>query len=203
MSIATHSADIAAGFADPPVDSAQVFRAVIDAMSRPGKVVPVPGDLDPPAPMTPALAAVVLTLADFDTQLWLSPEFATDEVLAFLRFHTGASLVDDPADAAFAISLGREKAPIADLPRGTPAYPDRSATLIVQVETLDDDGPLRLTGPGIRQESRLDVAPLPEGFWQARADAVGDFPLGIDVIFASRTHVAALPRTTKVSERRG
>ena len=203
MSAASAGAGIAPGFADPSADSAHVFRAVLEAMSRPGKVVRVPGDLTPPAPLSPACAAVVLTLIDFDTPLWLSPEFGSDEVLAFLRFHTGAPMVDDPGRAAFAICAGREAAPVTDLPRGTPSYPDRSATLIVQVDELGDDTGIGLTGPGIAMESRLTAKPLPDSFWSARATANGDFPLGVDVILASPSHVAAIPRTTEADEGRG
>ena len=59
------------GFPDPVLDAQEVFRAVMDALARPGSVRPLGSDLDPPAPLTPELAAVALSLADHDAPLWL------------------------------------------------------------------------------------------------------------------------------------
>ena len=46
-----------------------------------------------------ALAAL-LTLADLDTPVWLRPGLADEADLAFLRFHCGCPVTDDPALAA-------------------------------------------------------------------------------------------------------
>ena len=59
------------GFAEPAVDSQRVFRAVLDAMARPGMLVRVPATIEPPAPLGIATGAVLLALADQDTNVWL------------------------------------------------------------------------------------------------------------------------------------
>ena len=59
------------GFAEPVADAQTTFRAVLDAMARPGTIHQVGANLSPPAPLDPATAAVLLTLADNETPLWL------------------------------------------------------------------------------------------------------------------------------------
>ncbi len=52
---------LAPGFADPVHDAQATFRAVMDALARPGLPRPLTPGLTPPAPLTPELAAVALT----------------------------------------------------------------------------------------------------------------------------------------------
>lgn len=190
---------IAPGFADPVFDSQATFRAALDALARPGRVVPLPPRLTPPAPLNPAAAALCLTLADLDTPLWLDPAADSDAVRGYLRFHSGAPLVADRAAAHFAVLAA--PGAIADLEGfapGTPEYPDRAATLIVQVAGFGDTGGVSLNGPGIETVRRLAVDGLLAGFWDwARANHAG-YPLGVDVLFAADDRIAGLPRSTAV-----
>ncbi|TIT74126.1 MAG: carbon-phosphorus lyase subunit PhnH, partial [Mesorhizobium sp.] len=50
MGIATQS--IEGGFADPVFNAQAVFRAVMDAMARPGSVQALPSLTHPPAPLS-------------------------------------------------------------------------------------------------------------------------------------------------------
>ncbi|MEM6621750.1 MAG: phosphonate C-P lyase system protein PhnH [Pseudomonadota bacterium] len=177
------------GFQNAPIEAATVFRAALDALARPGKVHQVAGVL-PPAPLGIAAGALALTLCDFDTGVWLAPSVATDNVLGWLAFHTGARQVDRE-HADFVFGGWAEMLPLTDFRIGTPDYPDRSATLIVEVPVLD--GGHRLTGPGIRNHARLPV-PDPAAF---RANSQC-FPLGWDAILTCGDRMAGLPRTTKV-----
>jgi alpha-D-ribose 1-methylphosphonate 5-triphosphate synthase subunit PhnH len=81
---------------------------------------------------------------------------------------------------------------------GTDEYPDRSATVIVQVDTLSGGAGRRLTGPGIESEARLDAPGLPERFWEGLRANHGRFPRGVDVLLTAGSRLAALPRTTAV-----
>ena len=45
---------LAPGFRDPVLESQNAFRAVLSAMSRPGRIEPVALQTEPPAPLTAA-----------------------------------------------------------------------------------------------------------------------------------------------------
>lgn len=178
------------GFGDPATDAAAVFRSVLQAMARPGRIESVRGAAPPP-PCSPAAGAALLTLVDSTTPLHLAGGHDCDGLREWVRFHTGAPLVGR-ADAAFALGTWDALVPLADYPLGTPEYPDRSATLIVDLPALSATG-ARLTGPGIRDAARLSL-PDPA----ALAANAARFPLGLDFILCAGDRLAALPRTTRV-----
>lgn len=194
--------DIRPGFTDPGIASQRVFRVVLDAMSRPGRIGTVTDELNPPAPLAVGTAAICLALADHDTPLWLAPELTTAATVAFLRFHCGCPIVDDPARAAFAVAAAATLPALDRFAPGDDAWPETSATVIVQVEALRPQGPLGLAGPGIESEHRLAADGLRDGIWDEWAANRGLFPCGVDLVLVAGRQVAALPRTTAVTVRR-
>ena len=178
------------GFADPARDAARAFRAIMEAMARPGTIQTASG-ATPPAPLSPAAGAALLTLCDSDTPLYLAGAVDRSEVRSWIAFHTGAPICQ-AGQAMFALGTWQALAPLSVYPAGTPDYPDRSATLIVELPALSPEGAV-LTGPGIRKEAQLS---LPEtAAFQANRDL---FPLGLDFLFTCGDRIAALPRTTRV-----
>lgn len=186
------SASLSGGFATPAVDSAHAFRALLEATARPGTIHAVAG-ARPPAPLSTAAGVALLTLADSTTSLHLAGTADTAEVRAWVAFHIGATLTL-PEDADFALGRWEDLCPVHRFRIGQPDYPDRSATLIVELDRLAADGP-RLTGPGIRNEARLS---LPETAVFRANRAL--FPLGFDTIFTCGDRLAALPRSTRVED---
>lgn len=187
------------GFPEPVLDSQKTFRLLLDAMARPGRLTELPLDLEPPACLDRAAAAVCLTLLDHETPLWLQGIDNGEEIEAYLRFHCGCPFVDEPARAAFALVAG----PLPDFEtfaQGSDRYPDRSASLIWQVESLSDEGSLELTGPGIEVTRRLGIAPLPPSFLEAWQANRALFPRGLDLIITAGQRLTALPRTTEITE---
>ncbi len=191
---------IGGGFARPVFEAQAMFRAIMDAMAQPGSVQPCDASVLPPAPLTPTAAAVALTLCDQDTPVWLdAPLAASAAAAAWLGFHSGARIVADRADAQFALVADPAHLPdLSGFAQGSQDYPDRSATLILQLDTLTEGSPLVLRGPGIEVEARLAPAPLPaqfSAFWQRNG---ASFPRGVDLILVAPDGVAALPRTTRI-----
>jgi alpha-D-ribose 1-methylphosphonate 5-triphosphate synthase subunit PhnH len=186
------SLELQGGFTDAPRDSAHAFRAVMEAMARPGRIATQTGaTATAPAPVSPAAATVLLTLCDPDTPLWLAPSHDSAPLRAWLAFHTGAPLAG-PQDCRFALGTWPALHPVERFAIGTPEYPDRSATLIVEQPTLLNEGPA-LSGPGIREQARLN---LPETHAFQRNAAL--YPLGFDCLFTSGNRLAALPRSTRI-----
>ncbi|MEZ5840634.1 MAG: phosphonate C-P lyase system protein PhnH [Hyphomicrobiales bacterium] len=190
---------LAAGFSDPVFEAQATFRAVAAAMAEPGQPVALSARAPAPAGLLPTTAAVLLTLVDFETAVWLDERLARQRDIAdWLRFHTGCRMTDSVDGAEFAI-VGDISAmpPLSVFPQGVPDYPDRSATIIVEVEAITGAAGQRLSGPGIAGEVRFAAMPLPGGFWASWARNNAAFPLGVDMIFCSPDAVAALPRSTR------
>lgn len=181
------------GFADPVLDAQACFRAVLEAMSRPGRVQAVVPPPELPPGLSPAAAAVLLTLVDASTPLRLA---VGAEAEAWVRFHCGCRLAA-PAEAAFVVDPA---ARLLELQAGTDEEPERGATLILDVAALEEGAGWRLTGPGIRDAHRLRVAGAPAGFVEAWAANRARFPRGVDAILCAGTRIAALPRSLRIEE---
>lgn len=190
MTAALSSDALSGGFTEGPIQSARAFRQVLEAMARPGTICRIAGAV-PPLPLSRAAGTVLLTLCDGTTPLHLAGPADCSPVRDWVAFHIGAPLV--PAEeAAFALGRWDDLQPVARFKVGQPDYPDRSATLIVEVDRLTNHGPA-LTGPGIEVATWLNL-PETVAFRANRAL----FPLGFDTIFTSGDSIAGLPRSTRV-----
>lgn len=181
---------LSSGFDNPAVASARIFRACMQAMARPGRIETI-ADAIPTPELSPAAAALALTLCDHDTPVHLDPAIDTPELRGWLAFHTGSPLTG-PRDCHFAFGTWTGLLPLDQFAIGTSDYPDRSATLIVESRALDPEG-IRLTGPGIETEAFLS---LPDSDTLRRNAA--QFPLGLDFFFTCGSRLAALPRSTRI-----
>ena len=189
---------LAAGFADISHDSQRVFRAVLDAFSHPGRIVAVPAQLETAGTLSVAATAFVLTLVDRETPLWLAPEFDTSEIRDFVRFHTGAPIVAGTEAAIFGLATPAREPMLDGFAIGSDPYPDRSATLVIEVPALRGGPALTLRGPGIDGSTTASIAGLPESFWLEWTANRALFPCGVDVVFAAGSELLALPRSIAV-----
>ncbi len=199
MNVISASDGLPPGFAEPVLDAQRVFRAALWAMAHPGSVVDLALKLSAPDPLDAATAALALTLADYETQVWLDPVADTAAIRRYLRFHCGCPLTTDADMAAFAIvAAPAARPPLSAFSTGCEQYPDRSATVILQVPSLSGGPQWTLHGPGIRGMAYLAVAGLPVDFghWVVANHAL--FPRGVDLFFACGSRLAALPRSTEV-----
>jgi len=189
--------ELSAGLVDPAHDSQRFFRAVLEAYAHPGRILTLREPPQSIEPLSPAATAILLTLVDRDTPLWLAPTLAIPDACHALRFHTGAPLVEDKAQAAFAVVPAGDTR-LDGFALGTDRYPDRSATLIVEVPSLRD-GPITVwRGPGIADRADVAVAGLPDRFWSEWAANRALLPCGVDIVFTAGAEALALPRSIGV-----
>ena len=167
----TTVAELPAGFADKVLSAQSTFRSVMDAMARPGSVQRIAGVAGTPAAMMRGTAAIALTLFDHDTPLWLDPKMSeTPDVGKWLRFHTGAPVVADSAICSFALIADAKTLPALDrFAFGSSEYPDRSTTLILQVESLTQGPAFELRGPGIDGSAVLRATLQPADLFERLA----------------------------------
>ena len=189
------------GMTDQVMQTQAIFRAIMDAMARPGTIKRITTDARPPQPLSPLSGAVLATLADGDTPLWLGPQLRTDRsVTDWLTFHVGAPIAVEASQASFAVLEDASKMPALEIfAQGRQDYPDRSATLILQVEQLSNSPSLSLSGPGIKTQTCLGVERLSPLFLGQWADNTRLFPRGVDLILVAPDALACLPRTTIIT----
>lgn len=182
-------------------DSQSAFRALMDATAHPGTIKTLRGSAAP-APLMPATAAVIASLADYETPVWLDAALRdAPAVVDWIRFTTGAPLIDDPGQAAFALIADARSLPdFGRFALGSEEYPDRATTLIVQIERFSGES-FSLSGPGLKDAQPFAAEPLPDDFMERCAANRALFPRGLDLILVAGDRIAALPRSVRVSRK--
>jgi alpha-D-ribose 1-methylphosphonate 5-triphosphate synthase subunit PhnH len=193
-------ADFSGGYADPVIDAQASFRALMDAMARPGRPTPLSPAIEPPAGLGRAAAAVLLALCDADTPVWFDADGAY--LAGWLNFQTGAPVARSPGEAAFAVVTDLLP-PLDAFAQGSQDYPDRSTTIICQIAALTNGGPLRLTGPGVDGTETIAPSGLPADFLAQWSENRGRFPRGVDIVLCSPEAIIALPRSVTIEKAGG
>ncbi|MCA1457209.1 phosphonate C-P lyase system protein PhnH [Bradyrhizobium sp. BRP22] len=195
----TMVAELPPGFPDKVLSAQATFRSVMNAMARPGTVQRIAASAGAPDGVMHGTAAIALMLFDHDTPIWLDGAMSTSDVAKWLKFHTGALIVDDPASASFALIGDPDDLPALDrFAFGSSEYPDRSTTLILQVDSLSNGATYELRGPGIDGTTLLTASIQPRDLFDRLAVNATLFPRGIDVVLVDGSSIVAVPRTTRL-----
>jgi len=174
---------------DPVHGTRETFRALLDAMSRPGTVEAV---------SEPADHAVVATLVDHEVTL-----ATEDDTLRGALSEQGRLDDGEPTTADIVHARDHTTFDVRDCGRGSLVEPSDGATVVYRVEELADSAEEALTtvslsGPGVDGETTLSVA-LPPSELAAIAEAQSSYPRGVDVIFATEDSVASIPRSVSIA----
>lgn len=198
--MASQSQIYAGAFADPVFAAQSVFRNLMDGFARPGTIKRLEVTSTPPTPLAAAAGAVALTLCDHDTLVWLTSALGKSAVPQWISFHTGASITASKTDARFAfIEKGAAFPGFDQFSLGTQEYPDRSTTLVIEVEALTGGQALTAKGPGIKGETEIAVRGLPDVFLEIWSANRAIFPRGVDLVLTAGDELLCLPRSTRLS----
>lgn len=172
------------------------YQAILDASTDPGRVVQLPA-VEAPAPLQPATLAVCLSLFGYGAPVWLDARLrAQPNAVERLRSGCGSRLAETPREAAFAvITDGLALPPLGEFRQGTRAAPERSTTLVVQVDVLRAGAGRRLHGIVPEAPTRLHVRGLPPRFWRELDANRARYPYGVDLLLTCGSQLVALPRT--------
>jgi alpha-D-ribose 1-methylphosphonate 5-triphosphate synthase subunit PhnH len=188
------------GFSNPVLDAQSVFRALMDAMARPGSIARMDASVTPPASLDRAAGAIAYALIDADTPYWLDGPLSGEALSSWLAFHTGARPAASMPQTAFAFVADPSSMPsFKRFAQGSQDYPDRSATLVLQLEGLEGGTPLTFRGPGIKDQVTIAPRGLPADFvaqWHANQKR---FPCGVDLILTAGDAFACLPRSARLN----
>ena len=180
--------------------SQSAFRAMLDSLARPGRVVPLGDDLaarEMPTVLVPALALVTA-----DTSFAIIGTEAATWALLVADVTGGRIAALEDADLVVVLD-GLQPELLLGAKRGTALAPEDGARLVLPTASLDQpsDSPRRfeLCGPGVDGMLPSDLGGLSPAVVEARNDAVAKYPAGIDLWLADTGgRLLGLPRSTWV-----
>jgi alpha-D-ribose 1-methylphosphonate 5-triphosphate synthase subunit PhnH len=180
-------------------DSQRIFRSLLDAMANPGRIITLPkiGIEITAANMYPLL--LLMTLLDHEVSFCVLDNGAQTQVIEYLKTNTG-SKESRLENSDFILVYGGSSHGLIQSARvGTLEYPDESATVIYDIDSIGDDGGdvlLELSGPGIADKRRIGASGIEQNEIEDVL-AMRDYPLGLDLIFSDRAgRIACIPRST-------
>lgn len=147
--------------------------------------------------------SVAQSLLDSDCRIVTSTTLSQKSILQSIRFYTDATVAKTAQQAQFAFINLEEWTDNNLYSTGSLIAPHESCTLVIQVpnisnEPLSSSPSLLLSGPGIKTQKSLSIADLTPLHIEFLIENNQLYPCGIDIIFCSPTHVAALPRSTVI-----
>lgn len=194
---------------DPIRASQHVFRLTLDALANPGSVhslIVHPRVVLSDTVAFPYLGSLLVTLLDHEVSVHFADALHFADLSGMLVKRTRVALAD-AATAMFAVAHRDSIDPGLPelLQRGSLAFPDDGATLIIAVTSLDQavsgGMALRLSGPGIATEQLLIVSGLSMDVLDSRTRATSNYPKGIDLLLIDdEGRLAGLPRTTQITQ---
>lgn len=167
----------------------QIFRSLMEVMSRPGKAENLAEFTDGAAPVRALLA----TLLDAEVSLNDHHEVIDAADWPLLQAQSAS------VELANYIVCRGEQSPDFEPMLGTLSSPEHSVTIVLVIDDLTaGNNKLSLSGPGVNGEKTINISGLNRDWLSQREQWTSLFPLGVDLLIADNSHVMALPRTTKI-----
>ena len=180
----------------------KAFRAVMDAMARPGALRELPA-MYLPTLDNPFLESITVMLLDSRTRFSVEgpSSVAMQDAISARCYAVPASL--EEADFALITAEADTAAAtqaLLSLKGGSALSPELGATAIITCRSLTDgDTQVKVSGPGVESEHRFTLAGQDSWWIEARAARGDGVPVGIDLLLVDEQgKVVALPRTAVI-----
>jgi len=173
-----------------PLKQQQIFRGLLDAFSYPGRIK-ICAEKN-----ASAWLAILSALVDGETTLADPEQLLPADLWQALEVRRAI-----PEKAAYLL-LDGSKAPVILPQLGTLEAPEGGATILLIVTSLGTVNAggmrLKLTGPGIKEVTYVNVDGLNPAWIESRNEWVSAFPLGVEMILSDANQFVALPRSTRI-----
>lgn len=182
----------------------RAFRRLLLAMSQPGRVCELPHPAATGRKPWEAILLILESLLDQEVSAAVIGAGQSRELESLVAGRTRCRTADAGQADFLIVADGDSRGEILRAKRGTPQYPDTSATAVFGVWSLlvpEKQPPIAaLTGPGIRGEALLSpIAGLGPHELEHLRVVNGDFPLGVDAIFSDPAgRILCIPRSTNI-----
>lgn len=176
-----------------------VYRQLINVSSRPGHIETVEEELSNYTDFSKANLLTCVTLFDNEITYMTTNEVMEKEV----KVLTGARKAHDLSTTDYIISKRSDLKEefFTQTKHGVLASPEKSVTILIDLDSLNEGQTYQLTGPGIKDTQTINID-LDPSWIELRNQACQEFPLGLDLILTDKNNqLMMIPRTTKVEVR--
>ncbi|WP_343042429.1 phosphonate C-P lyase system protein PhnH [Ornithinibacillus caprae] len=185
-------------------DMQAVFRKLLHSMSRPGEVSTLKSTIAHTDRWSchEATYLTILTLFDAEVSFHIVSNKQKKNLEKQIAEYTLARNAPiDEADFVIVLQGTKEQTILEAMGTckiGNLLDPQHAATWIVENERIVQEGNLILSGPGIQQQTTIQLD-ISDSIIQARNERIKEFPLGIDMILTdAKSQVLCIPRTTTI-----
>ncbi|SEC62229.1 phosphonate C-P lyase system protein PhnH [Paenibacillus sp. GP183] len=188
-------------------DTQQVYRRLLDTLSRPGTTASIAAAAEKlifSEPLHNSIAAAALTLLDNEVTFHMALPGA-EALENWIRQSTFSRSVN-PGEADYIFASGSETQSWASkLKIGLPEFPETGATVLLTVDNCmaseEESTVYLLQGPGIRGEAMIRIGGLDPAWMHIRELLNEEFPRGIDIWLLDKNgNLIGIPRTTRIKE---
>lgn len=186
-------------------DTQKAYRKVISSMSRPGTMNILKDEceiLDLGVNINKGVLLLMLMLLDREVTYSIECENKNAYVKEITQLTYSKCVKIENADFLFVLKDAVENVGYAALEKtkiGTLIDPQKSTTVIYEIDNFDNNNIFNLKGPGINGEVEVSIN-LSNELLRIREMKTIEYPLGIDFIFIdSKYRIICIPRTTVIS----
>ena len=173
----------------------QVYRQLVNASSRPGHTENITEEVKNYSDFSDAALLIAMTLFDNEISFYSQDKTMRKE----LKVLTGGIPNKDYTTADFIVSKEEDlkEAFFTEVMKGILISPERSTTLIIDMDSIGRGTEYNLKGPGIKEVRKIKLS-LEKRWMELRNEICKEFPLGIDLILTDKeNNLVIIPRTTK------